>query len=84
MHRRPIYLPKYYFSTSDTNLCYRLIIAQGLLRPEALGKFINIIHLFGSRTRDSPAWIISALVRYRVPLPNYGELNKSDVGRIFK
>jgi hypothetical protein len=45
---------KHYFYASGTHFCQRLSKSQGLMRPEGLDKFIKIIHLIGSRTRDLP------------------------------
>jgi hypothetical protein len=45
---------KHYFYASGTHFCKSLSKPQGLVRPEGLGKLINIIHLIGSRTRDLP------------------------------
>jgi hypothetical protein len=46
----------------------RLIKPQGLVRPERFGKLKKFIHLFGSQTRDLPAFsIVPKPLCYRVP-----------------
>jgi hypothetical protein len=52
---RPHFTPqKHYFPVSGTHFCWRLSEAQGLVRPEGLGKLKNFVHLIGSRTCDFP------------------------------
>jgi hypothetical protein len=46
---------KSYFSASGTYFCQRLSKPQDLMLPEGLGKFIKIIYILWSRTRDLPA-----------------------------
>jgi hypothetical protein len=42
------------FCASSTDSCERLSKPEGLVHPEILCKFIKIIHLIVSRTRDLP------------------------------
>jgi hypothetical protein len=46
---------KHYLSASHTHFCFRPSKPQELLRSGGLDKFIKIIHLVGSRTRNLPA-----------------------------
>jgi hypothetical protein len=52
--RWPRSTPQKHFSASGTRLCQKLSKPQGLLRLKGLGKFIKLIYVIGSRSRDLP------------------------------
>jgi hypothetical protein len=51
-----------------THFCQRLSKSQGLVQPNLLGKFIKLIYLIGSETRDFLTYsVVPQSLFYRVP-----------------